>query len=519
MRYWSFVTAIAALILSSLPPLFPAYGQKAASTYSRSKSIPEAATSNFDPALRCMDDLLARSNVGSNVPIYIRKLTKEDAVGATTRDMMMSAIARMSEHSRLFTVYVDPSDEELDPAVLSNSAVIVGGSITSFDKAVGSGGTAAGLNFGPVGFGVRNQKMDSVISMTLYLQNRKGAVIPLTTQSISMTLKSKSKGGDLSGNVGLLGGFLEMEFSRDEGPMQAVRAMIDLSLIQSVGAWASVPYQRCLAIRQSDPDAIQSAQKAFDKMKPPQRLAQIAQGLTARGLYSGPADGTMTQQLRQAIAEFQVQQNLPSLGLPTFEVYYRLFAGSYGTLAAPSVPTGPKNPLGLRIAPYGPNFIPRNGALWILNDERASFAVTSVEKAHVTCFYTDAKKRSTRIFPNSQRPSDILLPTETLILPGPGDIYTIVAEVLNVPEYITCAAGREPGGQWMPADLQADLRSPTPLPVADSAALEQRLRRLPSAPTVTRLSFQSVCQMPGGGYETDCTPRPTPPPAKTPATK
>ncbi len=45
--------------------------------------------------------------------------------------MIMAAAARMSEHSRVFTIYIDPADGDLDKERLDNTVIIVGGSITS----------------------------------------------------------------------------------------------------------------------------------------------------------------------------------------------------------------------------------------------------------------------------------------------------------------------------------------------------------------------------------------------------
>jgi hypothetical protein len=492
------------LSVALLPPA--EISAQSVSTYSRPKSVPERASSNFDASLRCMDELLARSNYGAGIPIYARKLEKEEMVGASTRDMIVSALGRMSERSRLFTIRVDPTAGERK--TLAKNALVVGGSITSFDKGVGSNGSGGGVSIGPVGLGFRNQTLDSIISITVFMQDFDGVVLPLTAQNVSMTLKTKSKGGDLSGNVGLLGGFLEMEFSRADGPMQAVRALVDISLIQSVGAWAGVPYQRCLTLPQSDPGAIQLARKTFDRMKHVAQVQKIIDGLVARGLYSGPvSNGVMTQELRQAIADYQLQQQMPPLGLPTFEVYYSMFGDRYGAAGASAVPTiknaRSPNVLGLRVAPFGPNFIAADdGTPLIGTGKRASFTVTAVRPSHVTCFYTDALNRTNRIFPNPQRPGDVLLPNENLILPGPKDIYTIEPEKVGAVEFITCAASSQPITTAMLGNLGKDLApGASRLPVDDVDALTTRLQRVNADQlSVYTLQFQAMClDMSGDG--------------------
>lgn len=503
MRNRRLVTAAISFFAFMLPFTAPAHAQ-AVSTYSRPKSIPELASSNFDASLRCMDELLARSNYLSHIPVYVSPLDKEEVVGAGTREMIISALARMSERSRAFTIRVNPTVSEV--AKSTPQALVVSGSISAFDKGVGSSGGGGGISVGPVGVGFRKQMLDSVISMTIYLQDHDGVVIPLTTQNVSMALKTKSKGGDLSGNVGLLGGFLALDFAKADGPMQAVRALVDITLIQSIGAFAGVPYQRCLTLPQSDPQAIQIARKAFDRMKQAEQIRLIAEGLAARGLYTGPAvDGQLTQLLRQAISDYQMQQQLPPLGLPSFEVYYALYGERYGAPAAPAIPVVANarqpNPLGLRVAPYGPNFIESNQIVpVIITGYRASFVVSTIRDAHVTCFYTDADRRTTRVFPNPNRRSDVLLPRDNLVLPGPMDIYTIEPEVPGVDEFVTCAASSQPVGR----DDLGDLAPPVapgikPLPIASAELLAQRLRelRVPDL-SVYQLRFHPVCRAADG---------------------
>lgn len=509
MRKWRIATVAISLAAAMLPPATPVMAQ-AVSTYSRPKSIPELASSNFDASLRCMDELLARSDYISHVPIFVSPLDKEEVVGAGTREMIISALARMSERSRAFTIRVNPTAEEVRKS--TPQALVVNGSISAFDKGVGSSGGGGGLSIGPVGVGFRKQVLDSVISMTIYLQDREGVVIPMTTQNVSMALKTKSKGGDLSGNVGLLGGFLALDFAKADGPMQAVRALVDITLIQSIGAFAGVPYQRCLTLSQSDPQAVQAARKAFDRMKPAEQLRQIAEGLTVRGLYSGPAaNGALTQLLRQAISDYQMQQQLPPLGLPSFEVYYALYGERYGAPAAPAIPVVANarqpNPLGLRVAPYGPNFVESDRPLpVIITGYRASFVISAVRDAHVTCFYTDAENRTTRIFPNPNRPSDVLLPRENLILPGPMDIYTIEPEVPGVEEFVTCAASSQPIGRDDLGDLAPPVRPRTqPLPIANAELLERRLRALGVRDlSVHQLRFHPVCRAANGKLDDKC---------------
>lgn len=507
MRIWRIIflrlLACGTIAGSTLPAM--AQSAQGVSTYARPKAVPSLASSNFDAAQRCMDDMLARSNYGSGVPIYVPPLDKEMQIGASTREMMVAALARMSERSRLFEIRINPTVEDLAKA--DRHALVIGGAITAIDKGVVSEGKGGGISIPWISLGYRTQSLDSLLDTTIYFQNINGVVIPLTIQSVSMALRTKSKGGDLSGNVGSVGGFLAVDFARADGQMQAVRALIDLAMIQAVGSWAGVPYQRCLTIRQSDPTAIQTARRVFEKMKPAEQIRKIAEALAVRRLLVGdrPTD-SVTQSLRQAIADFQMQQQLPALGLPTFEVYYALYADRYGSAPAPRNPIVAmgrnSNSLGLRIFPFGPNFVSDpDGTPFIVTGQRANFSVSAAQSVHVTCFYTDAGRRTTRIFPNHQHPDDLLLAYESLSLPGPSDIYTIEPDRVGGEEFVTCAASISPitDAQLGTLGRRFEPGAP-PLPVADANALVQRLRELgPDQLTVDRLRFVGACQSPRDG--------------------
>ncbi len=480
-----------------------------ASTYVRPQGTPVSASTNFDASLRCMDELLSRTRYGVGNVIYARSLDEGKGSGSVTRDMIVASLGRMSEKSRIFRINIDPSEAKL--LALPSTDLVVGGSITAFEQDVTAKGSGAGLTLGPLGFGFQNNKRDSIMSVTVYLQDGKGFVLPSTTQSLSMTLRSRDKGGDISGGVGLVSGFATVNFSGGDAPLQAVRALIDLALIQSVGAWAQIPYQRCLAVAQTDTAGIREARRAFDKMKPGQQISLIAAALSERGIYRGPPATAMTPELRRAISEYQAQQQLPSLGLPTFELYFALYGDRYGTAATPAVPAivdpGNGNPLGVRVTPYGPAFVADSeGHFQIALGYRASFAVTATRPGNLLCYYTDARQRTTKVFPNSQRRSATIRAGDQIVIPGPGDIFSIAPEVPDSNEQLTCLASAQPLERFVPAALLADFGPGTPpLPIRSGEELLAKIR--PTAPadlSTETLNYHVFCLDPTTGEGKKC---------------
>lgn len=479
--------------------------------FARPKYVPENASTNFEASLRCMDELLSRTQYTRGVPIYARTWDEGGTpIGAQTRDMIIAALARMTEKSRFFSIGVEPSPEML--ASLPSTSLVVGGSVTAFERDVTGKNSGAGITLGPIGLGFQNVKSGSVMSISLYLQDGKGVVLPSTMQSLSMVLTSRSRSGDVSGDVKIGGGFFQMGFARTDGPLSAVRALIDLGLIQAVGAYAQVPYQRCLTLSQTDPRAIADARKAFDRMKPAQQIALIASALAQRGIYRGPATQVLTPDLREAIAAYQAQSKLSTLGLPTFEVYYSLYGASYGAPTPAPIPviagTPDSNPLGIRVAPFGPYFKAKGDDTFVIGKNyRASFAVTVARTGNVACFYIDAEKHATRIFPNPQRRFATLQPGDTLQLPGANDVFVIASEVEDAIETVTCAASTQPVERFLPAALQVDFApGAPPLPVQDVESLVRALRQT-GAPdlSINTLRFLTKCVNPETqGYLPSC---------------
>jgi hypothetical protein len=470
----------------------------------RPKSVPEAGTSNFDASLRCMDELLARSDYVSGYPVYVVALTNEEVLKATTRDMIVSALSRMSERSRAFRIHTLAESDKIP-----RDSLVVGGSITALEEGIIQKGQGGGISVGPLSLGRRGRTMDSLLNLTVYFQDGDGVVIPATTQNISVALRTTGRDGDISANFGLLGGSLSMDISQSDGPMSAVRALIDLGLVQAVGNWAGLPYQRCLTLSQTDPQSIQQARKLFDKLTRIEQLGLIAEGLSKRGIYRGsPKPERLTSDLRAAISDFQAQQGLSPLGLPSFEIYYALYASRFGAPVAPKAPvlaTGQgRNPLGIRVSPSGSNFFsPPAGGNFIMTKARARFVVSSVREAYVTCFYTDANRQTTRIYPNPQRVTQRLMPGENLMLPGPEDIYTIEPEIDGVDESITCLASSAPVDEGRLGALAQSFAVGTPpLPVRDAAELEARLQQMGlNGNSVYRMTYTTVlCQQKDGDF-------------------
>lgn len=443
------------------------------------------AASTFDPALRCLDEMLARTDLPRDLAIAPGELYDPTGkFGASTNDMIVSAALRLSQRSHLFKVVESGAAGTIGANTPARVNLAVRGSITAFDRAVSGDSQNIGLDFNEkVQVGGRRQRQVSILTVSMRLQRMDGSIVPGSDSSVSMAIQARSSGLDLTGKIAGLGGFGELDFSRSEGQHQALRALVDLAMIESVGGYAKVPYYRCLAQSTSDPASLQLARTAFDKMSPATRLAQIAEELARRGYYSGSAPATMTPALRDGIAAYMAAIRRPASGLPDFEVFYALRGDRYG---APSAPT-PASGLAPHIAPDGAEiaFEPQIGRYVAAYRSRLRFSVTLAQDGYLDCFYTDAKGRTSRVYPTPQQPSERVMAGQPVLLPGSRDGFAIVAGGDIAPsevkanygysEFISCYAAPRPLLERLPAGLARPALSPQPLAVRDPFDLQSQI--------------------------------------------
>lgn len=469
-------TMVLAACLALLCQAAQARPSDRASTDVRARATISATSTNFGAATQCLDEMLLRS--GASPPGRIRLVPSPlfDAsgkVGAATMDMVIVGASKLSERSRFFTP-VAPYPNGPDPSVLKASSVyVVRGSITDLTQ-VESSGLDQGVRVPFFDMGRRRQRQYSALSMTLYFTTLTGDIVPGSLQSLTVVLRQDDKGASMSASVDQR---FTLYFGGDEamaeGPPQAVRAMIELALIEAAGNIAQVPYERCLAQPATAPDAIHIARDRFEKLPVTGQIKAISQALKARGYAVSDAASTMTEPLRAAISQFELTHHMPALGLPTFDVFYALTGPQplEALAAAPRLTGGPAP----RIAPIGPGltYVDATGGLAASAGARLRFGITVAEPAYVSCLYVDEFDRSVLVYPNRQRPESLLRPGETLRVPGQDDLVSLDItrpSTSTAQEALVCFAGLRPIRQDLEALLGPPLSS-TPAATVPAAQL------------------------------------------------
>ncbi|MEM7767239.1 MAG: DUF4384 domain-containing protein [Pseudomonadota bacterium] len=455
------------------------------------KAEPIAAATNFSDALTCMDDMLYAYGI-RDIRLTTNGIpdsTGEIQVG--TRDMFISAVSRMSARSRAFT-YIDFEEVSagFGPAPdrrfydrqqsLLTPNYYVRGAITTFDENVVTDSQGGGLRVGGTGAGANFDASSSVVGLDINVGEVKtGLIVPGVASSNRIAVTRRAFAGDVSFDVEigseLVGGFAQAARSKSEGMHTAVRTLVELNTIESLGKLTRVPYWRCLGVEQTDPAAEKEASQYFKSMSDRERIEYAQRSLAGLNYYSGAVDGEASPALRDAIGEYQASNNLVASGRVDRQLVSSLL-GRDVKLAGKGAP----------IAGAGPDYDAIvSERLFISMTDTLEFPTYKVEmplqmrvrlnaEAYLYCFYQDGAGSVARIFPNRFQPNALVPGGRMVKIPDETAGFRLVFEQAGARETVKCFASRTEIGVDFPDALKAgDL---TPLPMGDLAVLEAAIR-------------------------------------------
>ena len=227
------------------------------------KTPPVKNITSFTPALQCMDNLFGAYGKRD---IIITSAGIPDATGqirAGTKDMMISAISKMSRKSKAFR-FIDFDQNQTDILAVqqligvTNDILIpnyyIRGAITQLDAGVANDRVGGGIAIPQGAIGVNRDQLVSVVSMDLNMGDIvTRQIISGIQANNSIAIVRKGQGADFDGQIGKVGLFFNVSMDRSEGPHASVRTLLELSLIEVLGKLAQVPYWKCLEIPQTNP--------------------------------------------------------------------------------------------------------------------------------------------------------------------------------------------------------------------------------------------------------------------------
>lgn len=321
-----------------------------------SPRIPASKTvTNFSQALRCMDELfLAHGKEG----FVITSSGMPDETGKVrtgTKEMLITAIAAMALKSHAFE-FIDFHGGGDDLARMFEARgggnfkipdFYIRGAITQMDDNVIRTSRDGGLSsssdsnkelldpLNVVASGAKNEAFDLLGMDMSIAASATRRIIPVTATTNTMLMARAGKSGDSGGKVGKVGLNFNLDRSASEGVGSATRALLELSLIETLGKFTQVPYWRCLDHNITHPLIREQAKELYDSLSDNERTLFVQRKLGGSlNRYKGPMDGLYSQELKQAVAEYQVSVGLIADGKINFNLYASLLDDIQNSLAA-----------------------------------------------------------------------------------------------------------------------------------------------------------------------------------------
>lgn len=472
---------------------------EAVQTIAQPKTPVAKTLTSFTQAKSCMDQLF-RQYGKTNILLTSDGIPdKTGSISAGTRDMMIKALDDMSQSSRAFRFY------DLD---LNNQSVVIiqdsinargelppfyiRGSISQVDRNVTSDSIGGSVSLPFVSIGASKDQIASIITIDLQVGDlvRRQVLSGVTTTN-TITVVSKGRGLSADGLINRGAVSINLDNYTEEGTGQAVRTLLDYSLIELMGKFTKVPYERCLELDSTSPTVLANHREEYDGLTAQQKTQAIQRALVTAGEYTGTSTGVDSRQFRDALNVAKSRRNLIPNGRVDFEIYTALASegylvpgaasdanvqpvlarpGSGGTSFGQPVRPGGHDPLGLHL-------MPPDHALHV--GDTVSLTASVEQPAYLYCYYgfqDNGRPVVARIFPNRFQSDNRLSPGQTVQIPGQSNNFSIELAQPGVEETIGCIATaiQYPARDKPEAARERDL---TPLRSANtvSAVIDQHL--------------------------------------------
>ncbi len=489
------VTLITGILLSALagcalPPPERTYVDQ------QPKTTPVRNITSFTPALQCMDQLFQATGKNS---FMITSAGIPDATGqmqAGTKEMLISTIAKMSTKSDAFT-FVDFDLDKRD--VLAAQQLIgiqagfevpryyIRGAITQVDKGIVADRVGGGIGFSLGGgssggagssnsnttntsdrkgtLGYSSDIGTSVITIDLNmgdLVTRK--IIPGVSTSNSIVVTRRGTGFDADAQIEKFGVAFEFSMDRSEGSHQALRTLVELSLIEVLGKFAGVPYWSCLQIKQTDPSVLVAARDQYEKLGPGGEasdgplLQAVVAGLVTGGYLesAGGIQDAGDPHLKQAVSKYQADNDLVATGRLSFELYYNMSnkgliqpgGAVAGGVKPTQKPTAEKGSINVHVSTS------RGTTPTYRVGERLDLNAQVSDDGYLYCYYGDETGKIARIYPNRYAPDPYLSAGQRVDIPGREAQFSIEFTDPGTRQEVLCLASKQELGVKLPASFK-----------------------------------------------------------------
>lgn len=438
---------------------------------------------SFTPALRCMDDLFLayRKQDITITTAGIKDSTQKVAVG--TKEMLINALNQMSRKSHAFA-YIDYDPENLiffnDAQRASGQAgyrvpgYYVRGAVTQIDDNAleSQQGISLALPFGDLG--VSRDQIVSLVAIDMNVgETVSRQIIADAGSSNTMAVVKSGTAGEAGGKVGTSAGInLNISLNQSEGLGAAVRALVELGAIETMGQFTHTPYWKCLQIEKTNPKMREQARDWFDAMTPQQQVAFVQRKLAAAGYYKGEITEQIDPVLSTAVANYQAQNQLIADGRVNFDLYFSLLDED-----KPLAPGGPQQAALVMpkaaLAPLSLKVSSARGAKPVYKAREVLQATAEINRdAFLYCFYQDGDGTVARLYPNKFQQADAFTRNASTVLSAEHQAVKIRFDRAGSHERIACYASDV--DLVLPQNLKEAELTPLPVKTLDEVAAALR---------------------------------------------
>jgi curli biogenesis system outer membrane secretion channel CsgG len=436
--------------LSTFALVSSAVAQESATTEARTAAGPKTpavkTVTNFTQALRCMDELfLAYDKRG--IAITSGGIPDETGkVRTGTKEMLLTAVSKMTMKSNAFEfIDLTRSDEslawmsELKQGVTKIPDYYIRGSITQMDDNAVRKSKGWGVSLPFLDFGSSDDQSFDLISLDISVgESASRRILPETSTSNTMIIRKGGNAKEGGGKLGKIGLSFNLDLSQTEGLGATTRTLLELSLIEALGKFTRVPYWKCLDIDSTHPMMMDQAREWYDTAKEPDRIMFFQRKLSGMNRFKGPLDGKPSEELKNAIAEYQAVAHLIADGRMNFDLYYSLLDDTQNKLAELPTTTARRESLPTlsNVPQPAPEPVAAPGAQGQafrlnLNSERGprpayrigeflNLSLSATGNGTAYCYYEDAQRTVARIFPNQFYPNSMISASPVVRLPAGG---------------------------------------------------------------------------------------------------
>ena len=412
-------------------------------------SGPTRSITSFAAELRCMDVLLLDYGI-HDVRLAVEPVADPThRLGTGSADLFTLPVSDMTRSSRAIRLVASGANDG------SPSANMLRGALSLADE----GNSSASL------------------SLDASLLGPDATIIPGSAARHSATLVRKGSVYTGSAEIRQFGVAFALASPPSETLQQTSRALAELAAIEQVGRLTRVPYWSCLGAVPTQEPVAAEIKDWYDTLAahPAEMIRYVQDQLRTRNIYTGPVDGIVNPELKDAVARYREALGLAreaKISLDFFGAYLNADHRRVATRVAPAAPA-PVDPLpaperipptttrslALRLTTEDDARRPRRG-------EAVQLLVRPSRDAYVYCFLLDEDRHVVRFFPNQFQREARVATASGLKLPGKMP-FEIALSPRAAPQTVACFATERDVLPRLPTAPGAENFAPQPFAALD----------------------------------------------------